>query len=136
MVIVDTGPLVALFDESEPAHQVCLDTLQSMRAPLITTWPVLTESFYLLSDWQKGQAELWEFILSGGLTIAEIPASYCGRLRDLMRKYRDKPMDLADATLVVLAEIHKARLVFTLDRRDFSVYRPKHLKHFDLIPGR
>lgn len=136
MVIVDTGPLVALFDESEPAHQVCLDALQSMRAPLITTWPVLTESFYLLSDWQKGQAELWEFILSGGLTITEIPVSYCGRLRDLMHKYRDKPMDLADATLVVLAEIHKARVVFTLDRRDFSVYRPKHLKHFDLIPAR
>ena len=134
MVIVDTGPLVALFDESEPAHQACLDALQSMRAPLITTWPVLTESFYLLSDWQKGQTELWEFILSGGLTITEIPASYCGRLRDLMRKYRDKPMDLADATLVVLAEIHKARVVFTLDRRDFSVYRPRHLKHFDLIP--
>lgn len=136
MVIVDTGPLVALFDESEPAHQACLDTLQSMRAPLITTWPVLTESFYLLSDWQKGQAELWEFIVSGGLTIAEIPVSYCGRLRDLMRKYRDKPMDLADATLVVLAEIHKVRTVFTLDRRDFSAYRPKHLKHFDLIPAR
>jgi predicted nucleic acid-binding protein len=136
MVIVDTGPLVALFDESEPAHQACLDALQSMRAPLITTWPVLTASFYLLSDWQKGQTELWEFILSGGLTIAEIPASYCGRLGDLMRKYRDKPMDLADATLVVLAEIHKARVVFTLDRRDFSVYRPKHLKHFDLIPTR
>jgi uncharacterized protein len=136
MVIVDTGPLVALFDESEPAHRVCLDALQSMRAPLITTWPVLTESFYLLSDWQKGQTELWEFILSGGLTIAEIPASYCGRLGDLMRKYRDKPMDLADATLVVLAEIHKARVVFTLDRRDFSVYRPRHLKHFDLIPER
>jgi predicted nucleic acid-binding protein len=136
MVIVDTGPLVALFDESEPAHQACLDALQSMRAPLITTWPVLTESFYLLSDWQKGQTELWEFILSGGLTIAEIPASYCGRLGDLMRKYRDKPMDLADATLVVLAEIHKARVVFTLDRRDFSVYRPRHLKHFDLIPER
>ena len=136
MVIVDTGPLVALFDESEPAHQACLDALQSMRAPLITTWPILTESFYLLSDWQKGQTELWEFILSGGLTIAEIPASYCGRLGDLMRKYRDKPMDLADATLIVLAEIHKARVVFTLDRRDFSVYRPRHLKHFDLIPER
>ena len=136
MVIVDTGPLVALFDESEPAHQACLDALQSMRAPLITTWPVLTESFYLLSDWQKGQDELWEFILSGGLTVEEIPASHCGRLRDLMRKYRDKPMDLADATLVVLAEMHKARVVFTLDRRDFSIYRPKHLKHFDLIPTR
>jgi uncharacterized protein len=136
MVIVDTGPLVALFDESEPAHQACLDALESMKAPLITTWPVLTESFYLLSDWQKGQDELWDFILSGGLTVAEIPVSYCGRLRDLMRKYRDKPMDLADATLVVLAEIHKARTVFTLDRRDFSVYRPKHLKHFDLIPAR
>lgn len=136
MVIVDTGPLVALFDESEPAHQTCLQTLQSVRAPLVTTWPVLTESFYLLSDWKKGQAELWDFIVSGGLTIAEIPASCWGRLRDLMRKYEDKPMDLADATLVVLAEIHKAKVVFTLDRRDFSTYRPKHLKHFDIIPER
>jgi predicted nucleic acid-binding protein len=86
---------------------------------------VLTESLYPLSDRQKGQDELWEFIVSGGLSVAEISN---------MHYVRDRPMDLADARLVVLAEIHKVRTLFTLDRRDFSVYRPKHLKHFDLIP--
>lgn len=134
MVVIDTGPIVSLFDESEPSHEVCKSTLERIKAPLLTSWPVLTESFYLLGDWQKGQGELWDFIIAGGFSIYDIPASDYSRLRDLMKKYSDRPMDLADATLVVIAEIHKVKTMFTLDRDDFSIYRPRHCTHFNIIP--
>lgn len=134
MVLIDTGPIVALFDESEPAHEKCKSTLHSLQSPLITSWPVLTEAFYLLNDWQKGQDELWQFILNEGLQIVEVPANGHGRMRELMAKYSDNPMDLADATIVLLAEIHKIKTIFTLDIRDFSVYRPKHCKYFKIMP--
>ena len=135
MVIIDTGPIVAFFDESEPSHEICKSTLKKIKVPLLTSWPVLTESFYLLGDWRKGQSELWGFIIAGGLNVYDIPSSDFGRLRDLMEKYSDKPMDLADATLVLIAEIHKIKTVFTLDRDDFYLYRPKHFTHFNIIPG-
>lgn len=135
MVIIDTGPIVAIFDESEPSHEICKSTLKKINVPLLTSWPVLTESFYLLGDWRKGLSELWDFIIAGGLNVYDIPASDFGWLRDLMEKYSDKPMDLADATLVLIAEIHKIKTVFTLDRDDFSFYRPKHFTHFNIIPG-
>lgn len=134
MVIIDTGPLVALFDASEPAHEACKAALRGISGPLVTTWPVLTETFYLLGDWEKGQSELWDFIMAGGLTIYSIDKTDHGRLRELMEKYGDRPMDLADATLVALAESLKAKTIFTLDKTDFSIYRPRHCKHFQIIP--
>ena len=136
MVIIDTGPIVSLFDESEPHHKTCKDTFKKIRGPALTTWSVLTESFYLLGDWQRGQRELWEFIVSGGLMVYEIQVSDYNRLRSLMDKYSDRPMDLADATLVLISEIHKIKTVFTLDRKDFLLYRPKHCTHFEIIPDR
>jgi predicted nucleic acid-binding protein len=104
MVIVDTGPLVALFDKTEPAHDRCHAALKQIKASPVTTWPVLTEAFYLLGEWEKGQKKLWDFILSGGLRIDEIPYECYHRMRELMEKYADKPMDFADASLVVLSE--------------------------------
>lgn len=134
MVVIDTGPIVALFDESEPLHETCKATLKNIRSPLITSWPVLTEAFYLLEGWHKGQRELWEFIMAGGLEIYDIPAAHYGRLKDLMGKYSDRPMDVADATLLVIAETKGIKTVFTLDRTDFSIYRPRHCKRLEIIP--
>lgn len=134
MVIIDAGPLVALFDLSEPLHQKCSDVLADIRTPLITTWPALTEAFYFLKGWEVGQHELWDFILSGGVRVAEISEELQPRLRDLMKKYSDNPMDLADASLVAVAEHHKIKKIFTLDRRDFRRYRPRHCAHFDIVP--
>ncbi len=134
MVIIDAGPLVALFDRSEPLHQVCRNALLQLRSPLITTWPALTEAFYFLKGWKSGQRELWDFIRSGGLRIDDIPGERCSRLRELMEKYADRPMDLADASVVVVSELHKVKTIFTLDRTDFSVYRPKHTPHYKIIP--
>lgn len=134
MVIVDTGPLVALFDESEPAHGPCMAVLKKVKEPLVSTWPVITEAFYLLGGWQRGQRELWQFIKRGGLKIEDIPEAGYPRLGELLDKYADNPMDLADATIVILAEFHKVKKIFTLDRSDFFRYRPLHCTHFDLIP--
>jgi uncharacterized protein len=133
MVIIDTGPLVALFDKSEPAHERCQVVLKKLRTAPMTTWPVLTEAFYLLGGWDRGQRHLWEFIMIGGLVIHDIPEAAYGRVQELMKKYADNPMDLADASLVVIAEIHQIKKVFTLDRRDFRRYRPRHCSHFEIV---
>ncbi|MEW6087645.1 MAG: PIN domain-containing protein [bacterium] len=134
MVIIDTGPIVSLFDESEPYHNACKNTLKEIKSSLITSWAVLTESFYLLDDWQKGRNELWNFIIAGGVKIHDITPSYYVRMKELMKKYSDNPMDLADATLIVTAEAYKIKTIFTLDRKDFSTYRPAHCTHFEIIP--
>ncbi len=134
MVLVDAGPLVALFDRSEPLHQKCSDVLAGIRSPLVTTWPALTEAFYLLKGWDVGQHELWDFIAAGGVHVAEINEELHPRLRDLMKKYSDNPMDLADASLVAVAEQRKIKKIFTLDRRDFLRYRPHHCTHFEVVP--
>lgn len=134
MVIIDTGPLVALFDKSEPAHKRCQEALKKLRSAPVTTWPVLTEAFYLLGDWEKGQRRLLDFIMSGGLIAHDVPTTAYGRLRDLMQKYADNHMDIADCTLVVIAETLSIKKIFTLDRKDFSRYRPQHCPHFEIIP--
>jgi predicted nucleic acid-binding protein len=108
--------------------------LKKLKAAPVTTWPVLTEAFYLLGDWEKGQNRLLDFIMSGGLIVHDVPATAYGRLRELMKKYADNPMDLADATLVLLAETHSIKKIFTLDRNGFSRYRPNHCPHFEIIP--
>lgn len=134
MILVDTGPLVALFDASDNYHRTCLDILKDVDCPLLTVWPVLTEAFYLLNFSWKAQDNLWEFLARGGMEIADPKRSNMERCRALMSKYRDLPMDLADAALVAAGESSKINSIFTLDHKDFSVYRPSHVKRFELIP--
>jgi len=136
MILIDTGPLVAFFDSSDGYHRTCLDILEKMEGPLCTTWPVITESFYLLDFSWKAQDNLWRFLIRGGVEIANPEARSLGRCRVLMEKYRDLPMDLADASLVILAEAKRIRQVFTLDHKDFSVYRPLYVHRFELVPDR
>jgi len=134
MILIDTGPLVAFFDASDNYHRTCLDILKGLDAPLHTVWPVLTEAFYLLNFSWKAQDNLWEFIARGGLEIADMQSGAAERCRTLMSKYKDLPMDFADAALVAAAETRKIKSIFTLDHKDFSVYRPSHVKRLELIP--
>lgn len=136
MILLDTGPIVAFFDSSDDYHKICVDVLKSVTEPLVTTWPVLTESFYLLGFSWKAQDNLWEFMMRGGVEILSLDDMQQARCRQLMEKYADLPMDLADGTLVVLAESKRVKKVFTLDHRDFQVYRPMHTKRFTLLPTR
>jgi predicted nucleic acid-binding protein len=136
MILLDTGPIVAFFDASDDYHQICIDILKNINEPLVTTWPILTEAFYLLGFSWQAQDNLWEFMLRGGIEIFPIDAKMQSRCRVLMKKYKDLPMDLADGSLVVLAEFKNLAKVFTLDHRDFKIYRFAKNKKFKLIPAR
>ncbi|MEO8195317.1 MAG: PIN domain-containing protein [Thermoanaerobaculia bacterium] len=134
MILVDTGPLVALLDRSDPHHGDCLKAAAGLPANLSTIWPVLTEAQYLLSDLPAAQDGLWKLLLSGRLGIAALDATDLPRIEALLRKYRDLPLDLADAALVRVAERERIERIFTLDRRHFSIVRPQHRRSFDLVP--
>ena len=134
MIAVDTGPIVALFDKNDNYHSVCHNIIRTLKMPLATTVPVLTEAFYLLSfSWQL-QDDLWEFIVQGNLQIYNLDRGLMKTCRELMRKYHDLPMDIAYASLVAVADAENIRTIFTLDK-DFKVYKTKQNKHFKLLPG-
>jgi predicted nucleic acid-binding protein len=135
-VLVDTGPLVALLDRSDPYHLTCQETLSSLDDSLVTVWPVVTEALYMLRAYWQAQDALWEMIDAGAVEILVLGKDDVGRMRELMRKYRDLPMDLADAALVRVAERERLRRIFTLDRRDFQIYRPSRIGRFAVLPSR
>lgn len=123
MILVDTGPLVALFDPKDGQHQRCVKTLEVVREPIRTTVPVLTEAFHMLGPGRIGSDRLREFVLRGGLSVWWFDLPTLARAFELMDLYSDHPMDLADASLVVAAESLGTRRIFTVDRKDFDTYR-------------
>ena len=135
MILVDAGPLVALIDRGERSHEDCVTALESLTAPMLTTWPALTEAMYLLGDaggW-PAQDALWKLVERDDLRVVELDECLRKRARTLMAKYRDRPMDLADASLVAIAEELGLKRVFTLDA-DFRVYRLKGKGRFEIVP--
>ena len=136
MTIADAGPLIALIDADEPDHDRCREALDLLRLPLLTTWPAFTEAMYLLgraAGW-NGQSALWRLLVRGDLVVDAPTDAANARAARLMETYADRPMDLADATLVALAEARDDNRVFTLDG-DFHVYRFKGRRRFDVIPA-
>lgn len=123
MTLADTGPLVALFDPKDPDHRGAKQVLASLRGPLVTTTPVLTQAFHLLDPSSRGAKALREFVTARGLGVWFLDSDGLTRAFELMDKYADHPMDLADASLVAAAEAHRVTAIFTLDRGDFSTYR-------------
>jgi predicted nucleic acid-binding protein len=137
MILVDTGPLVALFDPKDGQHQRCVRALKGLREPIRTTVPVLTESFHMLGPGSVGSDRLREFVLTGGLSVWWFDLVTLARAFELMDLYSDHPMDLADASLVVASESLGTRKVFTVDRRDFEAYRVRrgHRHHaIEIVP--
>ena len=132
-VLVDAGPLVALIDAADAHHVACVEALKGIRDPLITVWPALTEAMYLLGRSWAGQRALWSRLETDALTLAPLDTADAPRMRELMEKYRDLPMDLADAALVRVAERESLTRIFTLDRRHFSVYRPGRRRRFAVL---
>jgi predicted nucleic acid-binding protein len=123
MILVDTGPLVALFDPQDGQHGRCAKVLKGVREPLRTTVSVLTEAFHMLGPETYGSDRLRDFIERGGLSLWFFDDAALTRAFELMEQYADHPMDLADASLVVAAEFLGTRKIFTIDRRDFASYR-------------
>jgi predicted nucleic acid-binding protein len=135
MTLIDAGPLIALVDRNEPRHTECVEVLKTLSAPLVTTCAAFTEATYLLgktTGWQ-GQERLMRLVLRGDLAVASLESESCTRVAALMQKYRDQPMDLADATLVALAEKREVQRIFTLDRH-FYAYRLHDRTAFEVVP--
>ena len=122
--IVDTGPLVALFDRSERHHRWVCDRIDELDPPLLVCEAVLAEAMYLLARFPGAHDAVFGLLEKGALNIAFQIAEHTVLLRRLLHKYRDTPMALADACIVRMAEIFEEHAVFTLDA-DFSIYR-KH----------
>jgi predicted nucleic acid-binding protein len=139
-MLFDAGPMVALLDRRDASHKACLGVLQYLKDELVTTWPVLTETMYFAAQLGglKAQDAVWE--MASGLKIANIDSNEDRtRMRDLMVRYGDRPMDLADASLVRVAERDGIRKIFTLDRADFATYRiarrgPTKAASFQILP--
>lgn len=134
MILVDAGPLIALIHADDHHHEQCVAVFRDVTEPLGTVWPVLTEAMYLLNFSWKAQEALWEMLERGVVALLPVETQELSRMRELMKKYKDLPMDLADAALVAVAERERIRRIFTLDRRDFEVYRPAKLGRFILLP--
>jgi predicted nucleic acid-binding protein len=122
--IVDTGPLVALLDRAERHHRWVVGQIDELDPPLLVCEPVLAEAMYLLSRFSKAQDALFGLLQNGAIEIAFSIEEHVAALRKLHQKYRDRPMSLADACIVRMAEIYERHEVLTLDS-DFTVYR-KH----------
>lgn len=123
MILVDTGPIVALFDPKDGHHAACVKTLERIRESISTTVPVLTEAFHMLGPASRGSDRLREFIETKGLSVWFLDRPALTRAFELMETYADHPMDLADASLVIAAEALGTRKVCTIGRDDFETYR-------------
>ena len=134
VVLVDTGPLVALLDPSDRARERCRSYLDQLnRAELVTTEAVITEAEYLLDFSVQAQETLMHLLATGKPRVEPIATTDRTRIAGLMNRYANLPMDYADATLVVIAERLSAPRIFTLDRRDFGVYRVGR-RRFEIVP--
>lgn len=133
-LLLDTGAFVALVDRSQRQHADCLRVLEAWTGPVVTTEAVLTETLYLVGPRWDHQKVCLEFFLRGAFVLVPSSRQSLRRVAALMEKYRDVPMDFADATLVALGEALQTDTVFTLDRRGFSAYRLAGRRPFRLLP--
>jgi predicted nucleic acid-binding protein len=134
VILIDTGPMVALLRRPDQHHDRCVAALRGLRRPLATLWPVVTEAMFLLADRPDAQAALWQSLEAEAIALLPLDRGDVPRVRELMWKYRDRPMDFADAALVRVAEREGLDTVFTVDRRDFEVYRLSGRRRFKIVP--
>jgi len=132
VIIADTGFFVALANRADDDHDLAIGALEGLTEGLVTTWPVLTETTHLLAT-RLGTQSLLAFVASaraGAFSIFELSVAHWPRLEELMKQYAKLPMDLADASLVILAEEREDGRILSTDRRDFRTYRWKTRKPF------
>ena len=121
-VLIDTGPLIALFDRDDKYHTSIVEFIKNTNYRFISTTAVLTETMYMLDFNTAVQLNFLEWIMREEVIIHEIKQSNIKRIIDLTRKYSDRPMDFADATLVIAAEERGIRQIISIDS-DFDIYR-------------
>jgi hypothetical protein len=131
-VLIDSGPLIALFDGSDKYHQDAVDFIKRNKFKLVTTIASITETLHLLDFNRNAQIDFLEWVQRGAVEIHNIENIDFQRLKELTEKYRDLPMDFADSCLVYLAEKLNLNTIATIDR-DFSIYRIHGRKKFKTI---
>jgi predicted nucleic acid-binding protein len=134
--LIDTGAILALLDRDDRWHGPCRGALGSLRFPLATSAAVLAELFHLVGDRPREVKTAWGFLRSGAVSVLPIGDADLPALQTLMRRYADRPMDFADATLVHLAHRESLTTVFTIDHADFETYRIGGRRRFRVVPGR
>lgn len=134
--LADTGALLALLDRKDRWHTRCSETFESLHLPLATSAAVLAELFHLVGDHPREVAATWALLRSGAITVQPIVDDDLPEIEALMDRYRDRPMDFADATLVHLARREGLTTVFTIDHDDFETYRIEGKRRFRLAPER
>lgn len=134
-IIVDTSPLVAILSPRDNYHQICVNTLKNIQPPLLTTWAVITEILWLIRDNKKAIESLFIMVEGNLIKIVELPEDAIIWLKNFMLNYYDMGVQIADASLCYLAETYQLKIIFTLDRKDFSIYRIKNNQHFTIIPS-
>lgn len=138
MILTDAGALIALNNDDDPDHSRCVDALERMPDGqiMITTWPCVAEAMHFLG--RRGgyayQARLWDLVASNHVVLHELSPAEASRMAQLMERYADRPMDLADASLIAAAEVLGLRQVFTIDA-DFYIYRLSDGGVLEAIPG-
>lgn len=133
-VLVDTGPLVALLADNDAEHDRCVEQSRVLSRPFLTTWPVLTEAAWLLRDEPGSIPRILGLLETGLILCIELDASAVSMIAGLAQKYADLAPQLADLSLIYVAGRENLSTVFTLDRRDFTIYRDQHGQSFRLLP--
>jgi len=121
-ILIDAGPLIALFDSSEKHHKAVRAFLKEKAYRFVSTLAVFTEVSHMLDFSTKAQQDFYEWVLYKGVLINDINQNDILRVLELTKKYADLPMDFADATLVIAAEKTGIREIISLDK-DFNIYR-------------
>ena len=132
-ILVDTGPLVAILSRTDEYHGICANALRSLPSPLLTCWPVITEAAWLLRGSPLAVQQLLGSIGGGFLELLPLEGTEAKAIAAFMMRYETIVPQLADAALVYLANREHLDTIFTLDRRDFSVYRIGK-RAFHIIP--
>lgn len=133
-VLLDTGPLVAILSAQDQHHGVCVDALRHLPGPLFSCWPVITEAAWLLRRNPGAVQQLLKSLGSGFVELLPLASLEATAIAAVMKKYADIRPQLADAALVYLADRDGIDTIFTLDQRDFSVYRSARKREFRILP--
>jgi uncharacterized protein len=133
-ILVDSGPLVAILSRDDAHHRTCAGALREMTGPLFSCWPVITEAAWLLRRSPRAVQQLLASIGGGFLELLPLAGTEAKAIASLMKRYESIRPQLAGAALVYLAGREGIETIFTLDRRDFSIYRTGRRRPFRILP--
>jgi len=134
-ILVDTGPLVAILSRDDAHHHTCVAALREMGGPLLSCWPVITEASWLLRRSPRAVQQLLGSMEAGFIELLPLAGTEAKAIGAVMKKYESTRLQLADVALVYLAARERIETIFTLDRRDFSLYRMGRRRAFRIVPA-